>query len=72
MFDSRLIARAEVLFYKVFNDGDRVRIYRTPWCYEYANEHVFHSNEALNEFIEDEINDLMEIYEADELEGVMM
>lgn len=61
LFPDDLIRKAKFYFYTVFNDGDRVRLWRTSWDYE--TETVFRSAADLELYIAQWEHDLLEEFD---------
>lgn len=60
-FNPAILEKAKQLFYAVYNDGDRVRIYRTDWEYEEAE--IFCNNDDLEKYVNDELADRVYFYQ---------
>lgn len=61
MKKEELIRKAKFYFHNVFDDGDRIRIYRTAWAYE--SETVFRSVSDLEKYIEDHERQLLDEFD---------
>lgn len=58
MFNKSLLRKARKYFARVYDDGDRVRIYPTSWWYE--DEDICHDDNELKKLIQEEEKELRE------------